>query len=325
MSSFNWPPEIPASGSAVTSLNSLTGDLTLVAGTGITVTPAGSNITISATGGNAITALTGDVTATGPGSVASTIGANKVTNSQLAQMTTLTIKGNNTGGTANALDLSVGQVQTMLGTSGTNTGDLTLAAVDSTPNANGASLAAQVLTLQPADATHPGVVSTAAQTFGGVKTLSAIVNGVTSNSAAAAGVVGEIISSSVVPGSAVSLTSTTAVNLTSVSLTQGWWWVSGAVQYRPAATTSVTDIDSSINTTTNTLAGSSFRGNPSTTGQIEFERASTAYIPGGPIDQIIPSYGFFVSTTTTYYLVVQAFFTISTMTANGYVQFLRFR
>lgn len=49
---------------------------------------------------------------------------------------------------------------------------VTLGAVGSTPNANGASLAGQVLTLQPADASSPGVVTTAAQTFAGVKTFS---------------------------------------------------------------------------------------------------------------------------------------------------------
>jgi hypothetical protein len=66
--------------------------------------------------GNYITALTGDVTATGPGSVAATIANNAVTNAKLAQMPTLTLKGNNTGGTANASDLTVSQVNTMLGT-----------------------------------------------------------------------------------------------------------------------------------------------------------------------------------------------------------------
>lgn len=50
--------------------------------------------------------------------------------------------------------------------SGTNSGDITLAAVGSSPAANGASLSSQVLTLQPADATHPGVISTASQTMG---------------------------------------------------------------------------------------------------------------------------------------------------------------
>lgn len=49
---------------------------------------------------------------------------------------------------------------------------VTLGAFGSTPNSSGASLAAQVLTLQPADGTNPGGVSTAAQTFAGVKTFS---------------------------------------------------------------------------------------------------------------------------------------------------------
>lgn len=55
--------------------------------------------------------------------------------------------------------------------SGTNTGDLTLAAFGSTPATNGASLSGQVLTLQPADATHGGGVSTTTQTLAGDKTL----------------------------------------------------------------------------------------------------------------------------------------------------------
>ncbi|MHB1065426.1 MAG: hypothetical protein ACYC1Z_13225 [Georgenia sp.] len=64
---------------------------------------------------------------------------------------------------------------------GTNTGDVALGAVGTTPAAEGASLAGQVLTLQPADATHPGVLTTGAQTIGGVKTLTAaVLAGITS-------------------------------------------------------------------------------------------------------------------------------------------------
>lgn len=48
------------------------------------------------------------------GSVTLNIAANGVTNALLAQMPTLTIKGNNTGGTTNALDLTVAQVNAIL-------------------------------------------------------------------------------------------------------------------------------------------------------------------------------------------------------------------
>ncbi len=56
--------------------------------------------------------------------------------------------------------------------SGTNTGDVTLATVGSSPAAAGASLSGQVLTLQPADGSNGGVVSTTTQTFAGAKTFS---------------------------------------------------------------------------------------------------------------------------------------------------------
>ncbi len=45
----------------------------------------------------------------------------------------------------------------------------TMAAVGSTPSANGASISSTTLTLQPASLTLPGVVTAAAQTFGGAK------------------------------------------------------------------------------------------------------------------------------------------------------------
>lgn len=62
---------------------------------------------------NAINQLTGDVAAgpaSGSQSVASTIQANVVSNAKLAQMTAHTFKGNNTGATSNALDLTQAQL-----------------------------------------------------------------------------------------------------------------------------------------------------------------------------------------------------------------------
>jgi hypothetical protein len=60
--------------------------------------------------------------------------------------------------------------------SGTNTGDVTLTAVGSSPSANGATLSGQALTLQPADGTHPGLLTSGAQTIGGAKTFSAAIS-----------------------------------------------------------------------------------------------------------------------------------------------------
>lgn len=61
------------------------------------------------TGDQTIT-LTGDVTGSGTGSFAATIGTNKVTNAKMAQMVAHTFKGNNTGSTADPLDLTIAQL-----------------------------------------------------------------------------------------------------------------------------------------------------------------------------------------------------------------------
>jgi len=68
--------------------------------------------------------------------------------------------------------MTAAQAVLLAAQSGTNTGDVTLGAVGSSPSANGASLSGQVLTLQPVDATHPGVVTTGTQTIAGAKTWS---------------------------------------------------------------------------------------------------------------------------------------------------------
>ena len=56
----------------------------------------------------------------------------------------------------------------------TGAGVDTMAAVGSAPSDDGASIAGTTLTLQPADLTHPGVVTVGAQTWDGVKTFNAV-------------------------------------------------------------------------------------------------------------------------------------------------------
>ncbi len=54
-------------------------------------------------------------------------------------------------------------------------GAISFASVGSTPNAAGGSASGLTLTLQPADATHPGVMTTGTQTVAGAKTFSSAV------------------------------------------------------------------------------------------------------------------------------------------------------
>lgn len=63
--------------------------------------------------GSYITALTGPITATGPGSVATSVSNNSLTNTMLAQMPAYTVKGNNTGAAANASDLTLTQARAL--------------------------------------------------------------------------------------------------------------------------------------------------------------------------------------------------------------------
>lgn len=99
-------------GSGVSSLNGLTGALTLVAGSGITITPAGSNITIAATGGGGTVTSVSVVTANG---LAGTV-ATPTTTPAITLSTTVTgiLQGN---GTAISAATTTGSGAVVLATS----------------------------------------------------------------------------------------------------------------------------------------------------------------------------------------------------------------
>lgn len=145
-----------------------------------TITAAG-NLAATGTlaGSNLSGTNTGDITLGSVGSSPATEGASlsgQVLTLQPADAThggvlstgTQTIAGAKTWSGAATFSSTVGASNL----SGTNTGDITLGAVGASANANGASLSSQVLTLQPASASFPGVMTTGTQTVAGAKTWS---------------------------------------------------------------------------------------------------------------------------------------------------------
>ena len=76
------------------------------------------------------------------------------------------------GGTPGAGKVLTSTDNTGITTWETPTGVTTMAAIGSTPNANGATISGVNLNLEPASATYGGVVTTGAQTFAGAKTFS---------------------------------------------------------------------------------------------------------------------------------------------------------
>jgi len=100
--------------------------------------------------------ISGDATMTAAGAL--TIAASAITLAKMANVATSTVFYRKTAGTGAPEVNTLATLKTDLGLTGTNSGDVTLAAVGSTPNANGASFSAQVLTLQPANTSFPGVL-----------------------------------------------------------------------------------------------------------------------------------------------------------------------
>ena len=115
-------------------------------------------------------------------------------------------------------------------------------------------------------------------------------------------------------GSAISLTTNTPVNITSVSLTAGDWDVRGGIAFVTAATTSITKTQGSLSLTTDTLSTIGDSTLPGFANQYAafVPNVTTLYYGVTPGRQSL-------GTTTTIYLVAQATFTVSTMTAYGFI------
>lgn len=119
---------------------------------------------------------------------------------------------------------------------------------------------------------------------------------------AGAGTVGEVISSTILSGSAISLTTVTAANITSISLTAGDWdvWGNGVIG---ASGTNITACSTWISTTSATAPDSAFQAVLTLSSAEGF--AATTYMRVN------------VSITTTVYLSAIATFGAGTAVANG--------
>lgn len=138
--------------------------------------------------------------------------------------------------------------------------------------------------------------------------LNAYVVGTTTNDNAAAGIVGEYTESLVASGSAVSLTTATAANVTSISLTAGDWDVRGLTHFLPDASTTVSDLHSSLSTTSATEA----------TAVDRVQHHSQTMGPAAhEVSLELSAVRFSLASTTTVYLVAKAEFAASTMGAYG--------
>lgn len=151
-------------------------------------------------------------------------------------------------------------------------------------------------------------------TLTGPLTASGGIVGVTDGSDATAGSVGEVISAAIT--SNVPLTTNTAANVGSISLTAGDWDIYGAVEFLASA--SATELAVAINITSATIPL------PANTA-FSMQQISTTFVSGATNVLNTGRTRLSIGTTTTVYLVGFALFATGTMNAQGYISARRRR
>lgn len=163
-----------------------------------------------------------------------------------------------------------------------------------------------------------GVGNHISDASGNITSVRGQLYGVSSNTAATAGNIGELITSTLATGSAVSLVTGTAKTITSVSLTAGEWDVSGTANYVTGATTTVQSLWCSISSTNNTLdatLGTYANQMYTTAGSVLSDTNDPAVV--------CPTVRKSLSTTTTIFLIALSGFGTSTNTAAGFIRATR--
>src|SRR5258708_684167 len=134
---------------------------------------------------------------------------------------------------------------------------------------------------------------------------------------AAAGAIGEYVSSTIAQGAAVGLTTATSANMTSISLTAGDWEVSGVIAFQFGATTSYTNLVGGVSSVSATLPAQ----------EITFDLEQPATIPtaGKDMSFVMPTTRISIASTTNIFAVAQGTFTASTLKAYGILRARRVR
>lgn len=155
--------------------------------------------------------------------------------------------------------------------------------------------------------------------------INSVVNNVTTqnggtiqgsrNTAPSAAFLGEQIRATRAGGAQLSLVTSTAASLASISLTAGVWDISAIVTFSAQSTTSTTSLVCSISSTNNALGG--------TPGDTDVFLNFQVAILGFSTSVVNPALRVVLSATTTYFLVAQATFTANTTTAYGRISATR--
>lgn len=155
------------------------------------------------------------------------------------------------------------------------------------------------------------VLTKISATLAGVAIPSSNVKGTATNDNAPAGFIGEYVSSTVPAGSPVALTSTVAANITSIPLTPGDWDVCGSVVSAAAGGTTTQNFIAWTSTVSATMPTA-----PNNGALFLDERASAA---GTNNIGVIGIQRISIAAPTTVYLGARVDFSVSTLSAYGFI------
>lgn len=217
-----------------------------------------------------------------------------------------------TAGTGLSASSGVGTISLALNTTGVTAGNYTYASfsVDANGRLTAASSNATVGTGSIVRSNSPTLSGTLTAATVDAQTLLK-GKGTATNDSAAAGYIGEYISQYLPVGSAVALTSGAPQDITSISLTAGDWDVWGNVAFVNPGGTMVTQIVAAIGTTSGVL--------PTNLGDGAVQNLAPPNTAGFNFTLSAGFRRLSLAATTTVYLQALASFTVSTLTAYGFI------